>query len=209
MASFRDFSIGNVSFICFLIFLSALLAGCQTESTNIRSNSLLNNVVSEDGKEYMFEQIPWFTEKEDLIANGHIPSSNDDNVSIQADGESFNLKKKIKFKHPISEAFVIYKFQDGLFVGGEYIVIAENEENLIQIGTDLKKELEEHFPKPLQDTLDGLSEESIRAGNTSIDWLKNGDHMQRGSLQISIPTKKEKEYIIIISVSAPKEMSVN
>lgn len=174
----------------------------------VRSNILLENVVSEDGKEYKFEKIPWFSTKQELIDSGHIPSDFDDHVTIQADGESIMLDNNITFKDPQSEAKVVYKFQYDLFIGGEYIIMAEDEDDLVRIGTDLKDKVSEHFPGPVEGTLDGLSEDTIRGirhGNSQgASWWKGDNNIDHSSFEIGISKTADGEGIIRLSVKPPK-----
>lgn len=174
----------------------------------VRSNILLENVISEDGEEYRFEQIPWFSTKQELVDSGHIPSDFDDHVTIQSDGESIMLNNNITFKDPQSEAKVIYKFQHDLFIGGEYIIMTKDDDDLVRIGTDLKSKVSERFPEPIQGTLDGLSEDTIRdvrhGQSLGASWWEGENNIEYSSFEISIMKTESGEGTIRLAVRPPK-----
>ena len=183
------------------MFIVVLFTGCQ-ETHQIRSSTLLDNVVSEDGEEYKFEQIEWFTNKEKLIDNGHIPS---DNIT-ELDDERIKLVETVEFNDPQTDAIVIYSFFNDEFVGGEYIIIVENEEELITISKELKTTLSEEFPPPLANTLDELSEETIRDGKSSgVRWWAEDNSGFNISVSASSSTDST-EYILNIQVFGPREV---
>lgn len=191
-------------------FIELGFSNGSEDDDSVRSNILLENVVSEDGEEYKFEQIPWFSTKQKLIDSGHIPSDIDDLVTIKSgsDGEDIILNDHIMFNDPQFEASVIYKFQHGLFIGGEYIVVAKDDDDLVRIGTDLRNKVSEHLPDPIEGTLDGLSEDTIREirhGNSQgASWWKGDNNIDHSSFEIGISKTADGEGIIRLSVRPPK-----
>lgn len=187
-----------ISFIMFLMLCLSMVTGCQSSNGDgSRSQTLLDNVVSKDGKGYEFEQIPWFTEKSELMKERGL---RDEDVTMIPKGEMLTVNKKVAFKKPKVEATIIYNFQDDQFVSGEYVITADNEDDLVRISTELKEMLDE-FSEPSSNTLDELAEEAIRDGTSSgVRWFNEDNN----SFVISIPEPKSK-YILTLSVHAPIE----
>lgn len=142
-----------------LLLLLVVFAGCQSQE-DVRSEVLLDNLISEDGDGFVFEQIPWGKTKQDLIDEKHIPLKG----TTENDIEALTLDKKVHFTRPDSDAMVIYQFQDGLFIGGDYYLQAEDEDDLVRIAGELMEQLSEELGEPDGNTLDELlSEEAIRS----------------------------------------------
>lgn len=152
----------KIKFILLLLlltFFTTTLTGCQSQQ-DIRSDVLLDNLISEDGDGFVFEQIPWGKTKQDLIDEKHIPSKG----TTENDIEALTLDEKVHFTSPDSDAMVIYQFQDGLFIGGDYYLQAEDEDDLVRIAGELMEQLSEELGEPDGNTLDELlSEEAIRS----------------------------------------------
>lgn len=197
MSNFKTHSVKSYCLFFLSIICAIFATGCQSNEET-RSNVLLDNVISKDGNEYRFEQIPWFTTKKELIDNGHIPTKG---VTTFSDDERLKLNKAVKFKEPQTDATVIYKFQDEQFIGGEYIITARSEDELVRICTELKGILAERFPDPSANTLEeALSEKSIRSGTSSgVQWWKEDN----SGFSIEFPEPKT-EFILILSVRAPR-----
>src|SRR5699024_3432384 len=108
-----------------------------------------------------FENIPWFKTKDELAKKGYLPSESDSEnfIDEENDWEEIISRKEIKFSNTNIKADIIikYKFFHNLFVGGEFIISMNNEDDLIKTSHQLKKHLEHEFPKPQTNSLDSLS----------------------------------------------------
>lgn len=193
------FAIRKTVYFSCLIITVLFIAGCQSKSEDIgRSPTLLDNVISRDGKVYEFEHIPWFMKREDVMKEFNLK---EEDITLLQDGDTMKISHTIPFKKPKTEATVIYNFDDNQLVSGTYVINAGSEDELVRVGTELKKTLEDFFPKPAGNTLEELSEEVLRSGKSSGVRWEGEDH---SSFDISIPEPKS-EYIMTLSVHGPKE----
>lgn len=138
------------------------------------------------------------------MESGHIPSNSED-VTVQSDGESIVINTPVDFTNPNTSAHVQYKFQYDLFIGGEYIISQENEEEIARIGRELAEMLEKKFPEPDSISVEGLSEESFKNGTASArwGWEYDNNHPASSRFQLMMPQTGDESNIIIIKVSAP------
>lgn len=188
-------SVKSISILFFLAIFTFIMTGCQSQN-DVRADVLLDNLISEDEDGFVFEHISWGATKQELIEENHIPEKG----IIEGAAESLRLDHNVTFKDPESDATVMYQFQDDVFIGGEYSIEAENQDDLVQIAGELKDQLSKKVGEPDSNTLDELSEESVRRGSNGVTYLDNG----KGSLSISFP--QNRDLTIGISTRGPEEL---
>lgn len=165
-----------VSLLFLLVTFSLIITGCQTPQKEVRSENLIDNLISEIDEGFVFEQISWGKRKEDLFDERHILK-----IELEdPDADALVLDDKASFKNPNTDATVIYQFEDDLFIGGEYVIETKDEDDLVKIAGEIKEQLSKAVGEPDSNTLDELSEESVRNGSNGIAYLDHGE----GSLEI-------------------------
>ena len=172
-----------VSLLFLFAIFSFVITGCQTSQNDVRSDILLDNLISEIDEGFVFEQIAWGKRKEDLFDERHILK-----IELEdPDADALVLDDKASFKNPNTDAIVIYQFEDHLFIGGEYVIEAIDKDDLVKIAGELKDQLSKAVGEPDSNTLDELSEESVRNGSNGIAYLDHGE----GSLEILFPQNSD------------------
>ena len=188
-------AVKSITLLFLLAIFALIMIGCQSSQNDLRSDDLLGNLISENEDGFVFEQIVWGTTKQELIEENHIPEG-----ATDGDAESLILDDKIKFKNPKSTATVIYQFQDDLFIGGEYHIETGNVDDLVLIAGKLKDQLSKDVGEPDSNTLDELSEESIRRGSNGVAYLDDGN----GSLEVLFPENIDST--LTIKIRGPREV---
>lgn len=199
-------SIAALFVFSFLIFTAIL----KDDQSDVTTGKLLDSIITKAGSEYRFENIPWFKTKDELAKKGYLPSESDSEnfIDEENDWEEIISRKEIKFSNTNIKADIIikYKFFHNLFVGGEFIISMNNEDDLIKTSHQLKKHLEHEFPKPQTNSLDSLSEDVIKeSNNIGIGWWEGENKINFSSFEIDLFNRDEHEtYTILIRVDSAK-----
>lgn len=144
-----------------IITFSFIVTGCQSQN-DVRDDILLDNLISKNDSGFVFEQMTWLKTKNELIEENHIPVN-----GVTDDGNGFLiLNDDVSFKEPKLDATVKYLFHEDTFVGGNYIIQAESQDELVQVAAALYDHFSKTLGKPEGNTLDDIfSEEAIRDGS--------------------------------------------
>lgn len=181
----------TTSILFLLAIFSFIMIGCQTAQSSqndVRKDNLLDNLISEIDEGFVFEQIAWGKTKQDLFDERHILKIDLENP----DAETLVLDDKASFKDPKTDAIVVYQFEDDLFIGGEYVIEAKDQDDLVKIAGKIKDQLSKAVGEPDSNTLDELSEESVRNGSNGLTYLDDG----KGSLEVLFPLNSDTSFTI-------------
>lgn len=167
-------------------------------SSEFRSDVFVDNIIAQDGSEYLFEQIPWHTTKSELIKNGHLPPTSESDIYIEEENnwEEIRTKYTVTFQDLDVEAVVNYRFFYDLFVGGEYIIKVDDKEQLSIIIEQIKNQIEDKFP--------ALTEEGSTTENNRLEgfsWWSGEDNIDYSSVNVS-PSEIDNQLYLLISVKA-------
>jgi len=177
-------------------------------ASNPTTSALLDQIIVMDESEYKFEDLSWFITQQQVQENTDLPSGTESKVNADEDNGSseYKIPKEITFSDTGIEADVIvkYKFFNDLFVGGEYIINLHAEDDLIDITMELRDYLEKEFPNPSVNSLESLSEKSIKNSNSiGVEWWEGEDNIDSSSFRIDVLNQSEHDtYAISIRVDA-------
>lgn len=170
-------------------------------SNKQEKDTLLENIIAEDGSEYMFEQIPWLSSEQELIEKELLPHTLEDSPSAIENNpwEKSFTQHNVAFSDLQIKATVNYTFFNDLFISGEYVLTADNEKELVEISEDLQTKLKEKYPR----LTTGTSMYSEDSSHKGIHWLSEPSNYNSSELVIHPPVSNDGDYMLTIQVSAP------
>lgn len=187
--------------LCLVLNLS--LSGCLISQETSRKDVLLQNILSEKGTSFMFENLPWLMSKAGVLQSIGIQKGEYESVS--SDQDAIRLKQPVYFSSPKTRVTVIYRFKQDMLVGGEYILEAASAADMLLICKSIADQMKQTslLSSSAADIAD-LTEQTIRNGNLPLlQWAGQDQSLCSMTFNESDPI-----HILSISVRSPSVASL-
>lgn len=182
--------------LCLIAALLCSAVACQqADNPEKDKSSILGNFMTQNG--FTFEHYDWYITKSDFFTKSNLTEED-----FTFDNDFLTAKKDATFEIPYAKATLIYNFDGGKLVSGQYLMIFSDEAAFLSRCRELKSALDEGIGKPHAGVTDELVHMQYGADN-NVAWMGEDG----SSLSITVHGNSNKKtgdvYDINIQVVAP------